>query len=300
MMKPLEYGQVLKRLHPLILSAFDLEELRVALGVHLTWPLAQIAAGDTTYPSIVLAVIEHASRHGMLLELVEVLSRERDKLVELGTLLAELRESQFGTQDAPPIPDNSAAGENRPATAPGAGARRSAATAGFVSQIPGAPAGTAAPATAPTVFVASPTPDLRGKKDRKAVADALRQAGYRVLPETLYDSGDRDAYGAALDRDLSTALLFVQVLGESGTHWSNAPPFTAEGLQFARAKARGIPCLRWRPGNLDLAAIQELDAAHHRYLTDAVAVCDAPLLDDERVQAGLLEDFRVTAEQRMQ
>ncbi|MCY2964088.1 MAG: hypothetical protein NT069_10665 [Planctomycetota bacterium] len=157
------------------------------------------------------------------------------------------------------------------------------------------------PPARPTVFVALPTSDLRGKKDRSAVAEALTQAGYRVVPSVAYPIGDRAAYQAAIDRDLAESLLFVQVLGQLGTPLSNEPPFTWEGLQFARAKARGIPCLRWRPKDkeFDLAAIEQFENVHYQYLTDAVAVSEIPLQDDERVQAGFLEDFRLAVEQRL-
>ncbi|MCY2964426.1 MAG: toll/interleukin-1 receptor domain-containing protein, partial [Planctomycetota bacterium] len=158
----------------------------------------------------------------------------------------------------------------------------------------------------PTVFVAPATPDQNGKKYRKAIVDALRQpntryqTSLRILPSGPYPIGDLDAYRAALDRDLAESHLFVQVLGDSGTPLSNGTPFTFEGLQFARAKAKQIPCLRWRPdGDELLKDIQEFDPVHYQYLMNTLAVSEIPLLENESVQPGSLSDFCVMAERRI-
>lgn len=145
------------------------------------------------------------------------------------------------------------------------------------------------------VYLAEATPDLRGKKERRAVESALRSAGFRVLPEVNYDRRPA-AYQQALDEDLLQATLFVQILGEAGTERSPELPQGYEGLQFARAKAAGKPCLRWRPQNLDLETIRELTPDYYRYLTDEIPQADQ-LLPDERVQAGFLEDFQHTIEE---
>lgn len=151
----------------------------------------------------------------------------------------------------------------------------------------------------PIIFLAEATPDLRGTMDRQTVEAALRQPqlGFRVLPDSTYDRGNLAAYQQAVDADLQQAVLFVQVLGESGSDPSSELPHGFEGLQFARAKAAGKPCLRWRPNDLNLKAIQQFKAKYHQYLTDGDATVSRELQADERVQAGLLEDFTRTIEE---
>jgi len=150
----------------------------------------------------------------------------------------------------------------------------------------------------PTIFLAEATPDLRGKKDRWSVESALKQPqlSFRVLPERTYDRSSLTACQKAIDEDLRDSLLFVQILGESGSDSSPALPHGFEGLQFARAKAAGKPCLRWRPNDLDLEAIKQFSAPYHQYLTDADTTAYGKLQTDERVQAGFLNDFLPTIE----
>lgn len=150
--------------------------------------------------------------------------------------------------------------------------------------------------SAPVIFLAEATPDLRGRQDRRCVETAMRQAGFRILPEAGYGRNDLTAYQQSLDKDLQRSMLFVQVLGDSGSEESQLP-YGFEGLQFARAKAAGKPCLRWRPRDLDLNAIREFMANYHRYLTDEDAEFVADLQADERVQAGFLADFMQTIEE---
>ena len=150
----------------------------------------------------------------------------------------------------------------------------------------------------PTIFLAEATADLRGKKDRSSVECALKQPqlGFRVLPERTYDRSNLTAYQQAIDEDLRDSLLFVQILGESGSARSPSLPHGFEGLQFARAKAAGQLCLRWRPGDLDLEAIETFLPHYHKYLTDADTSAYGELQTDERVQAGFLNDFIPTIE----
>ena len=150
---------------------------------------------------------------------------------------------------------------------------------------------------APVIFLAEATSDLRGWKDRRSAETALRQAGFRVLPETPYDRSNLPSYQQAIDEDLGQSLLFVQILGETGSVTSPELPHGFEGLQFARAKAVGKPCLRWRPNDLDLDAIQKFAANYHRYLTDEDVTGSGELQADERVQAGFLADFTRTIEE---
>lgn len=151
--------------------------------------------------------------------------------------------------------------------------------------------------SAPVIFLAEATPDLRGHKDRLSVESALRQAGFRVLPETTYDRRNLPAYQQSLEEDLNQSLLFVQILGESGSIASPDLPHGFEGLQFSVARAAGKPCLRWRPSDLPLDSIREFMAVYHQYLTDADANVSDGLQPDERVQAGFLNDFKLTVEE---
>ncbi|MEK6261036.1 MAG: toll/interleukin-1 receptor domain-containing protein [Planctomycetota bacterium] len=151
----------------------------------------------------------------------------------------------------------------------------------------------------PTIYLAEATQDLRGKKDRRSVELAFRQPqlGFRVLPETNYDRSNLPVYLKALDDDLRQAHVFVQILGESGSESSSELPHGFEGLQFARAKAAGKPCLRWRPSDLDLGAIREFSANYHQYLTDADVTVSGDLPASERIQVGFLKDFKLMIEE---
>lgn len=154
-------------------------------------------------------------------------------------------------------------------------------------------------ATAPAVFLADATPDLRGNEDRDAVASALAKAGFRVLPAAAYDRGNLTAYKEAVKQDLAQALLFVQVLGDSGSPGTPELPLGFEGLQFELAKQAGKPCLRWHPADLNLEKIAKYNARHHRYLTNADVPAGVELLSDERVQAGFLNNFCLAVEEKL-
>lgn len=170
-----------------------------------------------------------------------------------------------------------------------------------VTNLPLAPAGTAATngQPVPMIFLAEATPDLRGKKDRWSVEAALRQVGFRVLPETTYERSNLTVYQETLDEDLQKSSLFVQILGESSSGPSKDLPHGYEGFQFARAKAAGKLCLRWRPKDLDLDAVRQFAPDYHRYITDEDLPDIGELQQDERVQAGFLEDFKRTIEETM-
>src|SRR6202034_4397226 len=65
-----------------------------------------------------------------------------------------------------------------------------------------------------TVFVAAATEDLYSQREQ--VVSYLSQRGMRVVPNlqvASYPTGDAEGLRAAVERDLSDARLFVQLLG---------------------------------------------------------------------------------------
>jgi internalin A len=140
------------------------------------------------------------------------------------------------------------------------------------------------------------------------VGDMLAYINDRLIPRSFDDIG-RDDFRALremlpapqtvpqLEADLARSQLFVQVLGESGSTAQPEAPQGIERLQFARARAKGLPCLRWRPRDLNMDAIKRANPAYHEYLSGAL---DPPALDyEERIQAGYLSDFQRAVEQTL-
>ncbi|RPI88895.1 MAG: hypothetical protein EHM42_03960, partial [Planctomycetaceae bacterium] len=101
---PLKPTEVLKRLHPLVVSAFSVEELQLCLKISLDWSLSEIVNTSANLRSVAFEVIEYANRQGMLPELVAALSAERPKLAELSRLLAEMQGVVAGLQKETPPP----------------------------------------------------------------------------------------------------------------------------------------------------------------------------------------------------
>ncbi|RPI82342.1 MAG: toll/interleukin-1 receptor domain-containing protein, partial [Planctomycetaceae bacterium] len=109
---------------------------------------------------------------------------------------------------------------------------------------------------------------------------------FLALRELVQSSPD----GEPLDDPLGQSTLFVQVLGETGSKPSTQRPFGLEGEQFLKARQAGVPCLRWRPKDLDLETLRGRHPQYVNYLSGAADPQDLP--PEERVQAGYLPDFQ--------
>jgi hypothetical protein len=114
------------------------------------------------------------------------------------------------------------------------------------------------------VWIAEPTDDL--VDEWEDLAGAVRQAGWRVLPASPYPVHEQGVYTAALERHLSRARLFVQLLGPKPGRrplWGGPqfPLLQANAARRFAARDRGVTWLRWRtkvtPGELpsDYAAL---------------------------------------------
>jgi len=123
--------------------------------------------------------------------------------------------------------------------------------------------------------------------------EEIRQADFQALRELLRSSPD----GAPAEDPLEQATLFVQVLGEQGSKATPQRPWGLEGKQFLAARQAGIPCLRWRPRDLDLETIRTKDPNYIQYLSSAADPADLP--PEERVQAGYLPDFQKLIEETL-
>ena len=123
--------------------------------------------------------------------------------------------------------------------------------------------------------------------------EEIRQADFQALRELLHSSPD----GAPAEDPLEQATLFVQILGEQGSKATPQRPWGLEGKQFLAARQAGIPCLRWRPRDLDLETIRTKDPNYIQYLSSAADPADLP--PEERVQAGYLPDFQKLIEETL-
>ncbi|MBS0261395.1 MAG: hypothetical protein JSS02_05515 [Planctomycetes bacterium] len=255
-----------RQLLELTVSAFDEKELAEGFYFAFGKRLAEVVTVKDNLRMIVLDLLVWADKDGSLGELAQALAELKPNRHDLAEVVAQLQHV-LAPPPAPIVPADRLPADPRPASA------------GL------------------TVFLATATPDERGQADRKAVADALRhlkQVTVRLLPEIVYES---DTYDTQLDADLDQCQLFVQVLGESGSEASALRPHGIEGLQFARAHAKGLPCLRWRPRDLTGDAIIKAGPAYFHYLSGAA---DPPDIDpQERIQPGYLADFQRQIEQSL-
>ncbi len=106
----------------------------------------------------------------------------------------------------------------------------------------------------PTVFLAEVTGDLY--EYREQLQSYLSQTGLRVLPTQFYPRAPAE-FQAELDRDLSQAMLFVQLLGPYPSPRTENLPHGYEGLQAARAAEAGISILQWRTPSLEAASVRD-------------------------------------------
>lgn len=135
----------------------------------------------------------------------------------------------------------------------------------------------------PCVYVAEGTPDL--EETRELLRTLLHQSGFGMVPQRPYPRSPGEFQEAAR-RDLSGALAFVQLNGRYVTPRTDDLPKGYEGLQLESAVAASRRVFRWRPRDLNLAAI--LDPEHRRDCETAMNWVG----DVMELQAVLLEELR--------
>lgn len=133
--------------------------------------------------------------------------------------------------------------------------------------------------TAPAVFLAYSTYDLA--RERKEMADSLDQVGFRVLPETDYQS-DGERFAQRAERDMADCSLFVQLLSAlalSDGHGNNLAQVQADIAQKLRK-----PILQWRHTELPFEQVSSENQKH--------------LLQSPNVRAEPIEDFKRAVKKR--
>ena len=108
----------------------------------------------------------------------------------------------------------------------------------------------------PAVLLAETTrePDLM--EAWVSVAATLRQRRIEVLPASGYPRDSTDAYTAALRRDLTRAVLFVQLLGLREPSDSEKPFVMLQAAEAAREqRERSLRVLKWRAAEIDPGAV---------------------------------------------
>jgi hypothetical protein len=135
------------------------------------------------------------------------------------------------------------------------------------------------------------TDDLEDLRD--GVKSYLIQAGYCVLPRTVYPP-DLDGYSKALDADLAGSTLFVQLLSElPGRKFAeDGPRRAALLLEHAARRSPPIPILQWRSHDLDWSRVT--NETHLRVLKGEAF--EAP--DLEVMEVGL-EEFKGLVKRRL-
>jgi serine/threonine protein kinase len=138
-------------------------------------------------------------------------------------------------------------------------------------------AGNLTPAQKPThaVYLAEVTDDLDPLRDE--VERYLNQYGFNVLPARWYPR-DPGEFREAMEKDLSSCLLFVQLVGPFAGKKPPGGSRSYAGLQYEIAAQRELPILQWRDVALDPAQVR--DAEH------------AAFVNGKHVQAVELELFK--------
>lgn len=120
------------------------------------------------------------------------------------------------------------------------------------------------------VYLAEVSADLQ--ELREEVARYLADSAVPVSPERFYSRAP-ERFVEAMDRDLAACAVFVQILGRFPFVRSDDLPGGYEGLQQERAKAAGLPLIRWHSPDLDLATVR--DQPHRALLAGPdVVECD--------------------------
>lgn len=143
-------------------------------------------------------------------------------------------------------------------------------------------AGMAAAPARQRVWIADPTDHVLDVWER--LAAALRQQGAEVLPSNpgSYPTTSEADWRAALDADLASADLLVQLFGPHPGRkpaWNDSPYSHLMASAAAQAaRARGIAWLPWRASDVQLDSLPE--GAHRQWLTGAVAGGGEALLSE--------------------
>ena len=109
----------------------------------------------------------------------------------------------------------------------------------------------------PAVLLADVTDDLYAIREK--VAESLRQAKLRVLPEDDYYPHDTQAFQQAVQDDLVQSKLFVQLLGSLAGRKLKGLRQSRARCQYELALEAEIPVAQWRSAELDIEEVQDSD-----------------------------------------
>ncbi len=134
------------------------------------------------------------------------------------------------------------------------------------------------PAENPVVFLAEVTDDLVLMRDE--IFQFLDQAGFRVLPKTIYPRKP-DAFQAAMKSDFVHSHVFVQLLSDlSGKKYPGHPSYCQLQNDVAREAEKDI--LQWRSPLLKIERIMDGD---HRKLLEGDTVLAVGLAEFKQRRA---------------
>ena len=135
----------------------------------------------------------------------------------------------------------------------------------------------------PAVLLGETSPDLL--EARVSLLRYLEQAGIAVLPQKLY-SRIPEKHQTALDADLARSAVFVQLLGPYPWTRTDELPDGYEGLQLSRTLSAGMPVLRWRSREVNMAGVS--DPLHREQLEAP----DVVAMDLEEFKRSVVDEFR--------
>lgn len=136
----------------------------------------------------------------------------------------------------------------------------------------------------PTVFLSEVTPDLDDSRD--AIESYVQKLGYQVLPASYYQRGSK-VFTGMLDRDLGQSNLFIQLLGQYATRYTEDFPSGYEGLQLDRALVADVPRIRaYERDSVNFGAIK--NKSHEDFLRAS----DVMALD--------LEEFKLAIKEKLE
>jgi TIR domain len=149
--------------------------------------------------------------------------------------------------------------------------------------------GPATPAqTGPVVHLAEVTEDLEPL--RQDVAAYLKQAGINILPNGYYPRDGIRSFQDAVERDLRSCTLFVQLLSAVPGRKPTELPQGFSGLQYQLAQVAQKDILQWRNPDLNLNDIG--DTEHRKLLLGSTVIAEGLEVFKQRVKEHVFAQKR--------
>ncbi len=134
--------------------------------------------------------------------------------------------------------------------------------------------------TGPIVHLAEVTEDLEPL--RQDIAAYLKQAGINILPNSYYPRDAIRSFQDAVERDLRSCTLFVQLLSAVPGRKPAELPQGFSGLQYQLAQVARKDVLQWRNPDLNLNDVG--DAEQRKLLSGSTVIAEGLEVFKQRVK----------------